>query len=187
MLGKHPRFEKEKAPAILRRFCPDYHVRTISDIDPVDLVAGGIRGVLLDLDNTLLPWKGSELPEETVAWIEACRAAGLMMCLVSNTRNVPRLCTIGERLLVEVVMPGRMKPAREGFQRALAHLNLAPSEVVMVGDQMFTDIWGGNRMGLCTIWVDRIHHREFFGTKISRFFERLIMGILRRSERKQAR
>ncbi|MGI8923813.1 MAG: YqeG family HAD IIIA-type phosphatase [Fimbriimonadales bacterium] len=184
MLGKHPRFEREKAPAILRRFCPDYHVREISDIDPKDVVAGGIRGVLLDLDNTLLPWKGSELPEETVAWIEKCRDADLKMCLVSNTRNLSRLRAIGERLNVEVVMPGRMKPAREGFQRALAHLNLSPAEVVMVGDQMFTDIWGGNRMGLCTIWVDRIHHREFFGTKISRFFERVIMGILRRSERK---
>lgn len=187
MLGKHSRFDKERAPAILRRFCPDYHIERIWDIDPKDLVAAGFCGVLLDLDNTLLPWKGSELPPETVAWIEACRAAGLKMCLVSNTRNVPRLRAIGERLNVEVVMPRRMKPAREGFQRALAHLNLSPSEVVMVGDQMFTDIWGGNRMGLCTIWVERVHHREFFGTKISRFFERVIMGILRRSERKQIR
>lgn len=177
MLRKHPRFQRESAPALLRRFCPHYHVKVLSDVDPGELAGAGMKGILLDLDNTLLPWKSHELPQETIDWVAKCQRAGLKLCLLSNTRNLARLQSISEKLNVPSVR-ARMKPAREGFRKALDVLGLAAQDVVMVGDQMFTDIWGGNRMGICTIWVERMHHREFFGTKISRLVEKLVMKIL---------
>jgi HAD superfamily phosphatase (TIGR01668 family) len=182
MLHKIQQFDREKAPAILRRFCPTYRVKSVGDIVPDDLMAAGIKGILLDLDNTLLPWKGIELPLETTAWIERCREVGLKLCLVSNTRNLARLKTISSRLDVQVVPPGRMKPAKEGFRRALDALELSAAEVVMVGDQMFTDVWGGNRMGICTIMVDRVHSREFIGTKVSRLLERFVLRLIGRGK-----
>ena len=183
MLKKHPRFERDSAPRFLKRFCPHYHVKTLSEIEPADLVAAGMKGVLLDLDNTLLPWKLDEIPPDTVAWVKKCQEAGLKLCLVSNTRNVPRLKSISDILNVTTVT-AKMKPSREGFRRALNLIGYSASEVVMIGDQMFTDVWGGNRMGICTIWVERMHHHEFFATKISRFFERVVLKLLGRAKGK---
>jgi HAD superfamily phosphatase (TIGR01668 family) len=180
MLKNHTRFEKDSAPGFLRRFCPDYRVKNVGDIDPEDLAASGIKGVLLDLDNTLLPWKGSEIPDETFRWLEKCRDAGLKLCLVSNTRNIPRLEEIAHKLGIPAVRAWKMKPSKDGFHVALEKLGLQPSEAIMVGDQMFTDVWGGNRMGMITIWVERMHPREFVGTKISRMLESVVLGILER-------
>jgi len=180
MLTAHARFEKDTAPGFLRRFCPDYRVKTISDISPTDLAASGIKGVLLDLDNTLLPWKGNDIPAETTEWLQKCRSAGLKLCLVSNTRNQPRLVRIAKELGIEAVRAWKMKPSRDGFEEALKLLGIQVSEAIMVGDQMFTDVWGGNRMGMITVWVERMHPREFFGTRISRMLENVVLAILER-------
>lgn len=164
----------------MRRFCPDHHVSAVSAIDPTLLVEAGVDAVLLDLDNTLVAWRGSEVPNHTEEWVEACKRAGLRLCLVSNTRNLPRLKALSERLGIPFVR-GRMKPARDGFERALALLRSSPGKAVMVGDQLFTDVWGANRMGMRSIWVERVHPKEFFGTKISRMAERLLLRTLRRA------
>lgn len=140
----------------------------------------GIKAVLLDLDNTLVAWRGSEVPNHTEEWVARCKQAGLRLCLVSNTRNLPRLMALSERLGIPHVR-GRMKPAKEGFVRALSLVNTSPEQAVMVGDQLFTDVWGANRMGIRSIWVERVHPREFFGTKISRMAERLLLRTLRRA------
>ncbi|MDQ2985460.1 MAG: YqeG family HAD IIIA-type phosphatase [Armatimonadota bacterium] len=162
----------------LRRFCPDFMVKRIRDVDPNDLVLLGIKGVLLDLDNTLLPWKSHEIPVETTDWISKCKAAGLKLCLVSNTRNLARLRDMAETMQLPAVAPAKMKPSRMGFVQALEILGVVPGEAVMIGDQMFTDVWGGNRAGIRTIWVERMADREFFGTKFSRMIERLLSRFI---------
>jgi len=171
-------FDRSKVSPFLRRFCPDYMVKRIHDIDPDDLVALGIKAVLLDLDNTLLPWKGLEMPNETVNWIAKAKQVGLKLCLVSNTRNLDRLRDMGEMLEIPAIAPAKMKPSRSGFVRALEILDHEASAAVMIGDQMFTDVWGGNRAGIRTIWVERMANREFFGTKFSRMVERLLSRFI---------
>jgi HAD superfamily phosphatase (TIGR01668 family) len=74
-----------------------------------------------------------------------------------------------------------MKPSRQGFQKALELLQTTPDRAVMIGDQLFTDIWGANRMGMRSIWVERIHPREFVGTRLSRLVERILLRWLRRA------
>jgi HAD superfamily phosphatase (TIGR01668 family) len=180
MLRKSKKFLRETAPSVLRRFCPDHRVEHLTDIFVEDLARAGVRAVLLDVDNTLLPWKGLRIPDQTKEWVAALKAAGIKICLVSNTRNLPRLRAIAESLGVSYVR-GRMKPAKEGFENALRELKCSPSETVMIGDQMFTDVWGGNRMGLKTIWVQPMHPREFVGTKLSRIVERIIAKFLQRA------
>lgn len=180
MLRKSEKFLRDTAPSVLRRFCPDHRVEGLADIFVEDLANAGVKAVLLDVDNTLLPWKGLRIPEQTVEWITALKAAGIKICLVSNTRNLSRLRKIAETLGVSYVR-GRMKPAKEGFENALRELKCSPSETVMIGDQMFTDVWGGNRMGLKTIWVKPMHPREFIGTKLSRIVERLVAKLLQRA------
>jgi len=171
-------FDRSKVSPFLRRFCPDYMVKRIHDIDPNELLLLGIKGVLIDLDNTLLPWKGLEMPEETFEWITKSKETGLKLCLVSNTRNLDRLRDMAAKLDIPAVAPTKMKPSRSGFRHALEILKMDASEAIMIGDQMFTDVWGGNRAGIRTIWVERMAHREFFGTKFSRMIERLLSRFI---------
>ncbi|MCH8275789.1 MAG: YqeG family HAD IIIA-type phosphatase [Armatimonadetes bacterium] len=180
MLRKPIKFNRRLAPRPLRRFCPDYRVRSVSEIDPQELAQDGFKAALLDMDNTLLPWRGETVPEETRVWIESCTRAGLKLCLVSNARNRVRLKAMSEKLGVPFAS-GRLKPAREGFEHALRLVGASPSETVMIGDQIFTDVWGGNRMGIVTILVEPVHPREFIGTKFSRVAERVVMWFLRRA------
>ena len=182
MLKNAKPFDRTKVPMWLRRFCPDYTVTRIKDLDPEDLKSIGVRGVLLDLDNTLLPWKSHEMPKETIEWVEKCRAAGLTLCLVSNTRNLTRLRDMADMMGMPAVAPAKMKPSRSGFLQALKILEVEAGEAMMVGDQMFTDVWGGNRAGIRTIWVERMANREFFGTKFSRMAERILSSWIRKGQ-----
>ncbi len=171
-------YERERAPRWLQRWCPDEYVHSITEITPESLQARGIRALLLDLDNTLTPWRSREVPPEVVAWVRQMQAAGIALCFVSNTRNMARLKWLSEYLGIPYVR-GPMKPRREMLRRALEKLGVPREHAAIVGDQLFTDIWGGNRLGLYTIWVQPMHPREFIGTKISRMVER---WILRRIE-----
>jgi HAD superfamily phosphatase (TIGR01668 family) len=175
-------FDRTKVTPFLRRFCPDFMVERIRDIDPQDLISGDVKGVLLDLDNTLLPWKSHDMPTETIDWVRRCQEAGLKLCLVSNTRNLTRLRDMADLMGLPAVAPTKMKPSRMGFLQALELLEVDAANAVMIGDQMFTDVWGGNRAGIRTIWVERMAKREFFGTRFSRMAERFLSRWIRKGQ-----
>jgi hypothetical protein len=162
------------------RWCPDEVVSSVTDIDPTTLVQQGIRAVLLDLDNTLVPWQRMDVPEVTRHWVEAMKQTGLRLCLVSNTRRRRRLEVISKDLGIAYV-PKAFKPRRYGLRQALEQLGTAPQQAVMIGDQIFTDVWGGNRMGMRTILVLPMARREFIGTKVSRLLERILLWAYRRA------
>lgn len=160
--------------------CPHrYCSGGVTQIAPDDLCALGIEAVLLDLDNTLVGWQRHDIPAEVREWIEALKRAGIRLCLVSNTRHGRRLITLSETLGVPYVRRA-WKPRRRGFAAALAELGADPAHTAMVGDQMFTDVLGGNRMGLYTVMVRPMHRREFLGTKISRLAEWALLKVFRR-------
>ena len=96
---------------------------------------------------------------------------------VSNTRYPGRLKHLAEKLQVPFVK-GRLKPRKSAFRPALELMNVSPDRVAVIGDQIFTDILGGNRLGLYTILVRPLSRREFFGTRISRVFEKAILRAL---------
>lgn len=171
---------------ILDYFCPSMYVDSVPLVDIEDLRRRGIRAILTDLDNTLVPWRGSDISPEVQAWVQDALAKGMKFCIVSNTRTMSRLRTLSTAFGIPYVTKG-LKPRRIGFRAALELLGVDVSEAVVLGDQVFTDVLGGNRLGAYTILVRPIHPREFFGTKISRFFERIILrrfeqqGRLRRT------
>ena len=157
----------------LDQFRPDLRVRAITDIDPVSLYEQGYVGLLLDLDNTLLPWKSSDLPESSKRWIERAKQAGMKPCIVSNTHYPKRLDRIASGMEVPWVAQA-LKPRGFGFEKAAKMIGCGLENAVVVGDQLLTDILGGNLACAYTILVNPMHPREFIGTKISRVFERII-------------
>lgn len=164
------------------KFRPDIYVDSLMDIDLVDLKDRGYDALLVDMDNTLLPWKGINIPESTREWINKAAELGFRICIVSNTHNPRRLEIVGEQLGVQTVFQA-IKPRRRGFCSAIEMLGSSPQRSVVIGDQMLTDIWGGKRTGVLTILVEPINSHEFLGTRLSRLVEKAIRAALRRRPR----
>lgn len=153
---------------------PDAFFHRLIEISPEFFQTRGIKAVLLDLDNTLLPWSEGVFPRETLRWIEEMKAAGLLLCLVSN--NKPQRVA---QLAGELGIPGisqAVKPRRKGFRQALRLLRVKPEETAVVGDQIMTDVLGGNRAGLFTVLVNPLSPIEHRGTYFLRWLERVLTG-----------
>lgn len=163
-------------------FCPGQCVGRVTDIDLGDLRARGCEAIMLDLDNTLLPWKSSVVPDDCRSWVKRASEMGMKLCIVSNTHNPRRL----KRIAADLGIPAfarALKPRSHGFDAALEALDCDRSRCIVVGDQLMTDIWGGNRAGMFTVLVKPMHPLEFVGTKVSRMVEWAILTYLRRKGR----
>lgn len=164
----------------LQALCPHRTVPVATEITPDELRANGVEGVILDLDNTLVRWQKEEMSEEILAWLEMLKAAGFRLCILSNSILSRRSERIAERLGCPNVRKAR-KPSRSGFHRAMEAMETTPETTAIVGDQMFTDILGGNRSGVYTIMVNPIHPHEFAYTRfVSRPPERWLLKLFRR-------
>ena len=162
---------------LYKLLCPQIIVKTLYDIDINTLEEQGIRGIIFDLDNTIIPWDSPNMSPGIIQWLNNLLARGFKICLVSNNMG-KRVQTIAGIFDIPFVSRA-YKPAKTGFRQAIAVMELTDNQVAVVGDQLFTDILGGNRLGLYTIWVAPISGKEFIGTKITRRLEKLAVRILR--------
>ncbi len=147
--------------------------KDIYEIDLDRLNERGINGLVLDLDNTLVPWGSLNIDSKLKTWVDDLNKNGFKACLASNAGSQRGTLT-AEKLGLPIVAPAR-KPFKRGFIRVLDILDLEPSEVAVIGDQLFTDMLGGNRAGLYTIMVNPIAKKEFWATQIIRILERMII------------
>lgn len=131
---------------------PLAHYPSIYEIDPVQLYGCGITLLLLDLDNTISPYRGTEPTEELREWIALLRTAGVEPFILSNSRKRTRVLDFAERLGVPFLRRAG-KPSRVGFRKAMEQMGRHAQETAMVGDQIFTDVLGANRAGICAILV----------------------------------
>lgn len=158
-------------PKILQ---PKIYFKCVLDIDYEIFSANGIIAVILDLDNTLAPWKATEFPNEIIAWIAKLKETGIRFCLVSNGRS-ERVANIVQAIDIPFVS-GAQKPRKKAFLTAMAILGSQPENTAVIGDQIFTDVLGGNRLGLFTILVEPIDRKkEFKTTKILRIAEKILI------------
>lgn len=159
---------------------PDMYVSSLYKINSDKLYESGIRALLLDLDNTIIPWGATEFPGKVVGWLEGLKKKGFKLCVVSNN-HVERISMLAEPLDIPFV-PNAVKPRRGAFRRAIKLLGIEKDRAAVIGDQIFTDILGGNRLGLYTILVEPMARREFIGTKINRFFEKFVLKGIRKDQ-----
>lgn len=168
-------FDRQRLSGAVRRFAPAHAADSLVQIDLQKLWDKGKRLLLLDVDNTLVQWRGEEFSPEVIAWIERAKAMGFGICIISNTRREDRLARLSQILGVETVR-GRFKPSRAMFRLALIKFQRKPEEAIMVGDQMMTDVLGANRSGIDAIWVRKMEGQEFKGTRINRMIEGFLTG-----------
>lgn len=139
----------------------DLKLDSIYDIDPAVLKEKGIKGILFDIDNTLEEYDTKEPGEKSIAWIRYLSECGFRIGILSNASHKR-----AERFLngfpkvdfPEILMVSKAgKPLKFGFLKLIREMEIEPHEAVMVGDQLYTDIWGGNRSGCATIFVKPIN------------------------------
>ena len=161
---------------LLARLYPKAYVSSLKDISPDYFLDKGIKGIILDLDNTIIPWKAGTITPEMVDLITRYRESGLGLCVVSNALNKRVMNLLGPLGIPAVA--GAKKPFRKPFLKAVDILGTTTRETAMVGDQLFTDILGGNRLGFYTILVRPISKKEFIGTRFVRLIEKLLLNRL---------
>lgn len=134
---------------------PAYVADSIYDIAPQALRSAGVRLVLCDLDNTLTPYEEALPSPGLRAWKEELEQNGITLFVVSNSRKSRRCPDFCEALGIGYVRHAG-KPSTKGFAEALAQTGIPAHAAIMVGDQIFTDILGGNRAGITTVLVKPI-------------------------------
>lgn len=160
---------------------PKQHLNSIFELDPGELKSMGIRGIIVDMDNTLVPWNDRTVHPRLANWLAGLKKDGFRLCIVSNNSR-----DRGGQLALDLDIPAfwsAIKPRRRAFRKALAEMELSGEEVAVIGDQIFTDVLGGNRLGLYTILVTPISDKEFIGTRLMRQFERMVLRYLRRKKK----
>lgn len=159
-------------------FLPDEFVKDIFQILPEALKARGIKGIITDLDNTLVAWDRPDATPEIIMWMKTMQEIGIQVTIVSNN-NEMRVKAFCDPLGISFINDAR-KPMQKPFQKALSTMELSKEEVVVIGDQLLTDILGGNRSGLHTILVVPVASSDAAITKFNRRIERKIMAGLKR-------
>jgi len=161
---------------VLRLLAPDQCRRSLHEVDLDDLARRGIRGLILDLDNTMAEYGQAAIPPATRAWIQTAKERGFRVCITSNARP-GRVKAFAEALDVPGI-PYAVKPVRRAFRRALKILGTTPQETAVIGDQLFTDVLGGNRMGMYTVLVNPLSAVELGTTRLVRRLERRVLRHL---------
>ena len=166
------KINKEKS-IFLSRFYPTYMFDKVEDI-PYELIKKeDIKLVMMDMDNTLIDAK-KKYKNSLKHWIEEVSNLNVKMCILSNSPFGDKVKKIAKELNVEYEYNAG-KPLLKGFKRVIEKSKFPKENILMIGDQIFTDVWGGNRIGVKTVLVTPINKKESFLTKIKRPFEKIIL------------
>jgi uncharacterized protein len=163
---------------MLKLFLPSEHVKNIFEIQPEALKKKGIKGIITDLDNTLVEWDRPTATPQLIKWFDNMRDHGILVTIVSNN-NENRVKSFSDPLHIPFIFQAR-KPMRRAFRRALNEMGIKREEAVVIGDQLLTDVLGGNRGGFHTILVVPVAQTDGFMTKFNRKIERRILAFFKR-------
>jgi len=130
------------------------HPGPVTDLDVGFLRSQAVQGIVLDVDDTLVPAHGQVIPPGVVDWMDQLKTLGPVW-LVSNNVLESRIGDIAEQLNCPYIC-GAGKPSRRKLRQALQGMNLPPEQTAMIGDRRLTDILAGNRLGMYTILVEPI-------------------------------
>lgn len=171
------RYVKYKGELNVDKYKPTYMIERVSKIPFVLLERDNIHGLIFDVDNTLTTM-GKGVTEDNLKWLKEAKELGYKMCLLSNSINYKKIKKIMMQLDINGLCFAK-KPSVKGFEMALNLLDLKKEEVIMVGDQIFTDIVGANNFKIKSILVKPINKKEGPGTLIKRIFEKRILKKLK--------
>ena len=154
-------------------FKPTYVFDKIVDITPEFMKRKRIKGVILDLDNTLTTHNNPIVPQSSMEWINSMKAAGIKLMIVSNNK-APRVTPFAEQLGIDFVSEGK-KPLTFGYNKAIKKMGLEKANAAAVGDQIFTDIMGSNLCGIRSFFVFPIEPETSLPFRLKRAVEKPLL------------
>jgi len=163
---------------LLKHFLPDQHVKSIFEIQPESLKEKGVKGIITDLDNTLVEWDRPSATPKLIEWFDNMRKHEILVTIVSNN-NERRVRAFSDPLQIPFIFQAR-KPMTRAFKKALKQMGLRKEETVVIGDQLLTDVLGGNRSGFHTVLVVPVAQTDGFVTRFNRKVERRILNWFRK-------
>lgn len=157
---------------MLETFYPDYEVESAYVIDYESLYEKGYRGIIYDIDNTLVP-HGAPADERAIALFERLRRIGFRVMLLSNNKE-PRVKMFNDSVHAKYIFKAG-KPGRAGYERAMRELGTTTENTIFVGDQLFTDVWGAKKAGIVSYLVKPIHPKEEIQIVLKRYLEKVVL------------
>ena len=165
-----------------RSLYPNDYVESTYKIDFEALKNQGYRGIIFDVDNTLVP-HGAPADNRAKQLFERLHALGFQSILLSNNKE-PRVKMFCEAVTGASYIYKAGKPKRAGYEQAMRRMGTDVHTTLFVGDQIFTDIWGANRAGIYTILVKPIHPKEEIQIVLKRYLERIVLHFYFKKEHK---
>ena len=157
---------------MMKNLYPDLYVENIGSITASMLSKMGMEAVVLDIDNTLVPHNDPNPTPQVEAFLQDMRENGVKICVVSNN-TADRVSSFAKKIGIEYFVADALKPRAYGYLRAAEVMGVAAGKTAAIGDQIFTDVWGGNRAGCYTILVKPIDTlNEPFYIKLKRVLEK---------------
>ncbi|MFB5662138.1 YqeG family HAD IIIA-type phosphatase [Alteribacillus sp. HJP-4] len=162
---------------MLKQFIPNEYLPSVFELDIEKLHENNIKGIITDLDNTLVEWDRPEATPELLDWMHFVREQGFQVTIVSNNSKT-RVRHFSEPTGIQFIHSAK-KPMGNAFRKACKKMNLKKNEVVVIGDQVLTDVFGGNRAGFYTVLVVPVAQSDGVITKINRKVERRVLKRLK--------
>ena len=162
---------------------PDSYLKNVKEITLDFLNKNNLKGLILDIDNTLIDFDKALL-EGVEDWCNNLKQNDIKLCILSNTNKVHKVEKVANILKLEYIYFAQ-KPNKKGFLKAQKMLGIDnPKQIGVVGDQVFTDVWGGHRVGMYTILTKPIDERDILFTKIKRPFEKIVIKFYLKQKKK---
>ncbi|PMQ01822.1 MAG: haloacid dehalogenase [Dictyoglomus sp. NZ13-RE01] len=159
---------------MLRELKPQKYVHSIFKIKFEELYNVGYRGIIFDLDNTIVPWNEHKIDQKTLEFLDYLKKIGFRIIIVSNNLSFKRINFYSSLTNIPAI-GGALKPRNRAFKKALKILQTTPETTLVIGDRILTDVWGGNRLGMYTILVSPLNKNELW---IKRWTVRLFENLL---------
>ncbi len=163
-------------------FFPDDTAESTYDIDFEKLYEDGYRGILFDIDNTLVE-HGKPADARALKLFERLKNIGYECCLISNNKE-QRVASFNEKIGVHMIFKAN-KPFEKGYLLGMGKMQTNAENTLFVGDQLFTDVWGAKRIGIRNILVKPIDKREEIQIVLKRYLERIVLKEYEKKGRKR--
>ncbi len=169
---------------MLKTFYPDNEVDSSYEIDYEALYRKGYRGIIYDVDNTLVP-HGKRANKQAIELFKRLREIGFDTVLLSNNKE-PRVKSFADRVGSKYIFKAG-KPSKKGYENAMRLMGTGKNTTLFVGDQLFTDVWGAKRTGIQTYLVKPIHPNEEIQIVLKRKLEKIVLFFYHKQKEKENR
>lgn len=164
------------------KFVPEYFMESFDKADATFLRSIGVKGIILDVDNTLEPYENPKPTQKVLDWLDSLSKSDIKCAIVSNN-NRERIDEFNSSIGLFAISKAK-KPFKKNVLRAVEAIGVSKDEAILMGDQVFTDVWAAHNAGIRAILVPPIKDKKDLLTRLKRLFEKPVLRKYRKKSMK---